>query len=1274
VAAKKYIRINEASTNYEERDLRNDVGEFAYVDWGELDAPFDTHSLKIGSHSFVGADWTDVQHAPSVLPAGGHFQVFTADNSIIVLYTVSVASSVKNSCFLTRSARLVITDGVAENWVYFAQGTTQKFGRIRVASEYDGGMATEMKHEVYGVDFINQYAFLDRGSLTQKINFNTVVESGRYRIENVGGWVSKGSLNYPPTDISTGYLEVTKNNCSVFQKFYPDDANRTGLLFREKSETGNWSSWFTATEGNMMIGTDKVYVPTDFRRGVASGYAKVPVYSAAASDRKYTYTQGYGISIVDNVISWVGSIGLETDPIYTGSSWYYTVNNASNWNTAYSWGNFALRNLTVQGAAGRVSVSGGMQSLGADRIWSVDLTPVHTGLSGGSATQVPGLNVDAYGRVTVMNNIPINFPVTSVNGQTGAVSLTTTNIPEGTNLYWTVARGDARYSLLGHTHTWNDVSNKPLTFTPSAHTHPYTEVTGITAGTGITYTGGVIASTITQYTNAMARAAISAGGLLSYNSTTGVMSLATVPWTSVTGAPDFSGVPLTRALTVAGTNNNIVVSGGTQTLGADRTWTVDLVPIHANPLSGGSATQVAYFTTDVFGRVTGVSNVAISYPVTSVNGQTGAVSLTTTNIPEGTNLYWTVARGDARYSLLGHTHTWNDISGKPVTFAPSAHTHPYTEVTGITAGTGITYTGGVIASTITQYTDPMARAAISAGGLLSYNSTTGVMSLATVPWTSVTGAPDFSAYVPLTRAITVAGTTNNIVVSGGTQTLGADRTWTVDLVPIHANPLSGGSGFQVPGLNVDRNGRVTALTNISITYPVTSVNAQTGAVSLNTDNIAEGTTNRYFTDARARAVFSAGTSISISAGGVISYTGAAGLTGSGTLNYVPKFSGSSALTNSQIYDDGTAVGIGTASPGPFRFRVNGAIYADGDVSAVAMYLGSGQAIRVPVGNMFIDSPSGVTYFRTTGYAYSMTLSGPNVLMGTITVNGSRTLQVVGGIRSTGQMQLADYTASTSYSGTAAALLGTDSGGNVITISTDRYAPLVHNHNGDYYTKSQVDGFLSGKADWGHTHTIAQVTGLQSALDGKTPWGHTHTIAEVTGLQGALDNRPTWGDVYTRTQLNTSGAGGAVHWDNVTNKPATYAPSYHRTNWSDVDGAPAFLTSFTESDPFGFDSHWFSTSGSNVTLGVQRRNGTQAFASFSVPSTSSNYSLNLSPFTSGLGHHVFNLVKSGGGGNSVDLFEQDPKGIAYVQLQKSGSNLTIIITRRDLTTATDTIAI
>lgn len=87
----------------------------------------------------------------------------------------------------------------------------------------------------------------------------------------------------------------------------------------------------------------------------------------------------------------------------------------------------------------------------------------------------------------------------------------------------------------------------------------------------------------------------------------------------------------------------------------------------------------------------------------------------------------------------------------------------------------------------------------------------------------------------------------------------------------------------------------------------------------------------------------------------------------------------------------------------------------------------------------------------------------------------------------------------------------------------------------YYTIAEVDAELSGKSDTGHTHVIGDVTGLQTALDAKeitankatdfsvindtkypsveavkeqldlkSNTGHSHVIADTTGLQAALD--------------------------------------------------------------------------------------------------------------------------------------------------------------------------
>ena len=48
-----------------------------------------------------------------------------------------------------------------------------------------------------------------------------------------------------------------------------------------------------------------------------------------------------------------------------------------------------------------------------------------------------------------------------------------------------------------------------------------------------------------------------------------------------------------------------------------------------------------------------------------------------------------------------------------------------------------------------------------------------------------------------------------------------------------------------------------------------------------------------------------------------------GITGTGTANYLPKFTGANSLGNSLIYDNGTYVGIGTTSDNGYKLNVNG---------------------------------------------------------------------------------------------------------------------------------------------------------------------------------------------------------------------------------------------------------------------------------------------------------------------------------------------------------------
>lgn len=64
----------------------------------------------------------------------------------------------------------------------------------------------------------------------------------------------------------------------------------------------------------------------------------------------------------------------------------------------------------------------------------------------------------------------------------------------------------------------------------------------------------------------------------------------------------------------------------------------------------------------------------------------------------------------------------------------------------------------------------------------------------------------------------------------------------------------------------------------------------------------------------------------------------------------------------------------------------------------------------------------------------------------------------------------------------------------------------------YVTTDTLTEELAKKANASHTHTTAQITGLDTALAGKSPTGHTHTIANVTNLQTALDAKASNADL------------------------------------------------------------------------------------------------------------------------------------------------------------------
>lgn len=194
--------------------------------------------------------------------------------------------------------------------------------------------------------------------------------------------------------------------------------------------------------------------------------------------------------------------------------------------------------------------------------------------------------------------------------------------------------------------SWGDIQGKPTNFTPSAHQHPISDITGLQ--------------------NAL-NAKLDSSASISYNSLTDKPVLFSGNYNDLT-------------------NNPTLFSGNYQ----------DLInkPVYATVATTGNYNDL--LNKPVIPTV--------NYPVTSVAGKTGSVILVASDVGglasvATTGLYsslsglptipaaqvnsdWNATSGVAQIlnkpSLF--SGSWNDLTNKPTTFTPSAHTHPISDI------------------------------------------------------------------------------------------------------------------------------------------------------------------------------------------------------------------------------------------------------------------------------------------------------------------------------------------------------------------------------------------------------------------------------------------------------------------------------------------------------------------------------------------------------------------------------------------------------------------
>ena len=361
----------------------------------------------------------------------------------------------------------------------------------------------------------------------------------------------------------------------------------------------------------------------------------------------------------------------------------------------------------------------------------------------------------------------------------------------------------------------------------------------------------------------------------------------------------------------------------------------------ANKKINQLVSKTAILSTDIFGigdattgqlfkKTIAELQAAIGGAVISVNGLVGTVVLDTDDIQElatPTNKYFTDARARGAISLTvtGNSGASTYSSGTGVLNVP---TYTLAGLGGITAtflsGTsGISYnsTTGVITYSGTVYTDASIRALLSGGTGITYNSSTGAISYSGTVYTD--------SSVRALISMTTTGNSGASTYNNTTGVINVPNYTLAGLGGISLTSLSGGTGITYNSSTGAISYSGTVYTDASVRALISSsgavsYNNTTGVISLTSGNLTESTSSVLTITGGTGAVLGSGTSIQVSqastsVSGFLSSTDWNTFNGkasalSGTTNYVAKFTSSTAIGNSQIFDNGTYVGIGTITP------------------------------------------------------------------------------------------------------------------------------------------------------------------------------------------------------------------------------------------------------------------------------------------------------------------------------------------------------------------------
>jgi len=197
--------------------------------------------------------------------------------------------------------------------------------------------------------------------------------------------------------------------------------------------------------------------------------------------------------------------------------------------------------------------------------------------------------------------------------------------------------------------TWASITGKPVTFTPSAHQHPISDITGLQN----TLNAKIDASTQISYNNLTDKPNLFSGN---YNDLINKPTLFSGSYADLINKPVYATVATT------GSYNDLLNKPVIPTVN---------YPVTSVAGKTGAVTLVA-------GDISGLASVATTGMYSSLSGLP--------TIPAAqVNSDWNATSGVAQIlnkpSLF--SGSWTDLTNKPTTFTPSAHQHPISDITNL---------------------------------------------------------------------------------------------------------------------------------------------------------------------------------------------------------------------------------------------------------------------------------------------------------------------------------------------------------------------------------------------------------------------------------------------------------------------------------------------------------------------------------------------------------------------------------------------------------------